>query len=163
MNNSGVELILNNCDAELRHIESLIALIGPLNNMVPYFNKYAIIRACGTIETSFKTIIVDHCNKRSKIQVKNFLNKKVRDSSTNPSYDKIIKMLNDFDENWAEQLKRNLKALPNYSNILTSLQSLVDTRNEFAHGGNPNVAFADTKRYFTETKEIINQMDTIIQ
>lgn len=163
MNNLGVEAILINCDEELIHIESLIALIGPLNNMVPYFNKYAIIRACGTIETSFKTIIVDHCNKRSKIQVKNYLNKKVRESSTNPSYDKIIRTLKDFDENWADQLKNNLRALPNYNSILTSLQSLVDARNEFAHGGNPNVAFADAKRYFLETKEIINQLDIIIQ
>ncbi len=162
MNNLDVATTLNDCESELLHIETLIAAMGPMNSMVPYFNKYSIIRACGTIETSFKTLIVDHCNKRSKKQVKNYLNKNVREGSSNPSYDKIIRMLKDFDITWANDLKTTLQGLGNYNSILTSLQSLVDARNEFAHGGNPTVAFIDTKRYFIETKAIIVHLDAII-
>lgn len=76
MNNTDVQQLLDNCDVELTHIASIITSLGGTNLTVPYLNKYSVIKSCGTIEISFKTLIADYCSKRSKSQVKNFLNKK---------------------------------------------------------------------------------------
>ncbi len=162
MNNLDVQQFLTDCDTELGHIETLINTLGGTNLIVPYLNKYSVIRACGTIEISFKTVIADYCSKRSKPQVKTFLNKKVRENSANPTYDKIIQILNDFDNNWVNNFKTQLQALPNYQIIQSSIQSLVDARNDFAHGGNPTVTFTDIKSYFSEAKVLIATLDSII-
>ena len=163
MKNLDVQALITGCLDEIIHIETLINAIGSTNHMVPYLNKYAIIKSCGTIEVSFKTIIVDHCSRRSKKQVKNFLNKNVRESSTNPSYEKILKTLKSFDDQWSSSLKAQLQTRPDYSTILTSLQSLVDARNEFAHGGNPNISIGYIKQYFTDAAEIIAAIDQIVR
>lgn len=162
MNNSDVQLLLTNCDAELTHINTIIVGLGGTNLVVPYLNKYSVIKSCGTIEISFKTLIADFCSKRSKPQVKNFLNKRVRENSANPSYSRILQILAEFDGNWVTNFKAQMQALPNYDSITSSIQSLVDARNDFAHGGNPTITFTDIKSYFDESKQLIVTLDNVI-
>lgn len=162
MNNSDVQQLLADCDTELAHIDTLITSLGGTNLIVPYLNKYSVIKSCGTIEISFKTLIADYCSKRSKQQVKNFLNRRVRENSANPSYNRIIQILADFDGNWVKNFKTQMKALANYNSITSSVQSLVDARNDFAHGGNPTITFSDIKQYFSESKFIIVTLDNVI-
>lgn len=144
MNNSDVQLLLTNCDSELAHIETIITGLG------------------GTIEIAFKPLIADFCSKRSKPQVKNFLNKRVRENSANPSYQRILQILAEFDGNWVTTFKTQMQSLANYNSITSSVQSLVDARNDFAHGGNPTITFADIKNYFDEAKQLILTLDNVI-
>jgi len=132
------------------------------SNIVPYINKYCIIRACGSIEIAFKTIIADFINRRSKIQIKNYINKYVRENSSNPSYDNICKLLKSFDSSWNTNFKSEVNKHPDKSKIMTSIESLVDARNEFAHGGNPNIPVQSTIDYFYDGKTLIEILDTII-
>lgn len=162
MNNSDVQLLLTNCDAELNHIDSIIVGFGGTNLIIPYLNKYSVIKSCGTIEISFKTLIADFCSKRSKQQVKNFLNKRLRDNSANPSYKRIQQILAEFDGNWVTNFRIQMQALPNYNRIISSIQSLVDARNDFAHGGNPTITFTDIKNYFYDSKQLIITLDNVI-
>ena len=162
MNNSDVQLLLDNCDTELMHINAIINGLGGTNLIVPYLNKYSVIKSCGTIEISFKTLIADFCSKRSKPQVKNFLNKRVRENSANPSYSRILQILAEFDKNWEITFKAQMQALPNYNSITSSIQSLVDARNDFAHGGNPTITFTDVHGYFSESKKLIITLDNVI-
>ncbi|MFK3811201.1 hypothetical protein ACI1VO_31630, partial [Escherichia coli] len=48
------------CLKELESIEKMIESSGPTTTIVKYLTRYSIIRTCGTIEYSFKTIISDH-------------------------------------------------------------------------------------------------------
>lgn len=162
MNNGDVQVLLDNCDSELAHIDTLITSIGGTNLIVPYLNKYAVIRSCGTIEVAFKTLIADYCSKRSKPQVKSFLNKRIRENSANPSYQNIINILKDFDSNWVTTFKTQMQALANYNSVQSSIQSLVDARNDFAHGGSPTLTFSDIRTYFVESKLIIVTLDAVI-
>jgi hypothetical protein len=84
MNNSDVEKSLLDCEDDLVRVRSIIDSMGIMSNVVPYLNKYAIIRACGAIEVGFKTILADCCSNGANSQVKNFINAKVRESSMNP-------------------------------------------------------------------------------
>jgi hypothetical protein len=162
MNNADVEILLTKCEIELKHIESIIEVHGGTSLIVPYLNKYSVIKSCGTIETSFKALIADYCNKKSKPQVKNFINKRIRYNSANPSYNNIKETLKSFDVNWASDFKNQMQNLANYNSIIRSIESLVNARNEFAHGGNPTITFTDIKNYFNESKEIILIIDNVI-
>ncbi len=46
--------------------------------------------------------------------------------------------------------------------IFTSLQSLVDARNDFSHGGNPTISLADVVSYYAHAKRIIEIMDAVV-
>ena len=46
---------------------------------------------------------------------------------------------------------------------MTSLQSLVDARNDFAHGGHPSTSISDLITYFTDSKEVIEVLDQIVR
>lgn len=163
MNNQDVEQELNRCQSELNQVKQLIDSLGLASSISPYLTKYSIIRACGVIETSFKSIIADFCSLRSKRQVKRFISKRVREGSANPSLDNIYKFLGDFDSVWKDGLKAKINLEPNRDNLRTSIESLVSARNEFAHGGNPNVSITDILTYFQHSRRIIELLDEVVQ
>jgi hypothetical protein len=162
MNNLEVEQTLINCETELDKVKIIIDVFGSTHEIVPYLTKYSLIRACGTIEQAFKTIVSDFCSQRGKKQVKRFLTKMVRESSMNPSFDNICKLLKKFDDNWHANLKIQLDNLPNKSALKTSLQSLVDARNDFAHGGHPTASFGDIQQHFKHAKEMMEILDNVV-
>lgn len=162
MNNLEVNEELDRCWAELNHVKTLIDGLGIASAIVPYLTKYTIIRACGAIELSFKTIIADRSSRRSKKQIKRFVSRRIREGSANPSYDNICNFLHDFDKDWNTNFKSQIKLQQDNANLLDSLQSLVDARNDFAHGGNPGASISDILTYFTNARRVIEIMDNVI-
>lgn len=162
MNNSDVKHILDSCKSDLYQVKTIINSLGLGSSIVPYLTHYATIRACGTIETAFKSIIADFCAYRSKIQVKSFLEAKIRENSCNPSYSNICSILKSFDDRWHSDLKSQVDAHINKSRLLTSLQSLVDARNSFAHGGNPSASISDVINYYDDSREVIELLDLVV-
>lgn len=162
MNNSDVERSLLECEDDLNRAKNIIDSMGIMSNVVPYLNKYAIIRACGAIEVGFKTILADCCSNGANSQVKNFINAKVRESSMNPRYSLILKLTEEFDEVWAQSFKAKINAHADKTKIFSSLDSLVNCRNEFAHGGNPSLSVYDVIRYFNDAKIILFLLDEVV-
>ena len=76
MNNTSVQSYLNDCQNELDNILTIIDSMGKTANFVPYLTKYAIIKACGTIERAYKDIISDYCITSVPTQVANYIEKK---------------------------------------------------------------------------------------
>jgi len=162
MNNADVDLQLTQCRTELDHVQTIINTFGITSPVTPYLTKYAVIRACGSIEVSFKALVADFCSKKSKKQVKRFIHMKIRKGSANPSQENIMNILNSFDENWKKNFKSNLKSDPQKQQIVVSLQSLVDARNEFAHGGSPTLSIADVLSHFDRARRVVEHVDAII-
>jgi len=162
MNNINVEKMLVDCYDELLQITSLLAGFGNTSPVALYLTKYALIRACGAIEQSFKALIADRCAHRSKAQVKRFLDRKIRESSVNPSYSNICCMLAEFDKVWQTDFKNGLKTNQNFLQIKTSLNSLVGARNDFAHGGSPSTSIGDVIIYFAHSRIVIEQIDVVV-
>lgn len=162
MNNNEVLLLLDECQDDLDKVGTIIDSLGQTSSVVPYLSKYAIIKACGTIEVAYKTIIADNCSKRTKKQVKTFIDNKVRDSSHNPSYTNICNLLDEFDSDWKDNFKQQVQIHTDRDEILTSLSSLVAARNEFAHGGNPTITISDVIRYYRFCRIVIEIIDNVV-
>ena len=162
MNNAEVAQLLDDCKVELDHVKTLVDGLGPASTIGPYLSRYAVIRACGAVETGFKAVIADFCSWRSKRQVKRFLARRIRDGSANPSFELMCKFLNDFDDGWKKSFKTRVNAEPTKNQLLTSLQSLVDARNDFAHGGHPIVTISDVLKYFQDSRRILEIMDDVV-
>lgn len=163
MHNKEVQQVLVDCENDLVQAKTIVASIGFTSNIVPYLTKYAIIKACGAIEVAYKAIVADFCSKRSKIQIKRYLDNKVREGSRNPTYSNLCKLLAEFDEEWNKIYKEKINAHSDKDNILFSLQSLVDARNDFAHGGNPTITLDDTIKHFSYCRVAVEIMDDIIK
>ena len=70
-------------------------------------------------------------------------------------------MLAEFDDRW--RLKFNeLLALEDKPQLKGSLTELVNARNEFAHGGNPDVKIEDTINYFSDGVKILEILDSVV-
>ena len=159
MSNADVQTLIDECDSEFIRIEGLIYHLTSTNPAVPFLTKYAIIKACGTLEQAFKVIISDFSCVGQSTQVKKFIDTSFRESSINPSLDNIHKSLKKFDEQWNNNFKGFLDADADISRIRASITSLNNARNQFAHGGNPTVTFNDIKNYFEDAKKIIDYID----
>lgn len=162
MNNAEVKAHLDACLADLLHVSTAISSLGVTSSLVPYLTNYAVIRACGAIEVSFKSLIADYCSHRSKKQVKRFLQVRIRRGSANPSFKNIIELLGQFDEDWKKTYKANIKSDPDKQHLLNSLQSLVDARNEFAHGGSPTLSIGDVVVHFKNAKKVVEHVDSVV-
>ncbi len=159
MNNQAATTLVHQCVIDLERIDLIIQALGSTNNAVPYLTKYAIIKVCGTLEQCFKTIISDFSCSGQSSQVNKFVDISFRESSINPNLDNIHKSLKKFDDQWNDNFKSFLNADPDASRIRDSIKSLNNARNEFAHGGNPTLSFADVNSYFMDAKKIIEYID----
>jgi len=134
MINGEVEGLLAECRDELTAITALLTGIGDAARPAPYIKKYAVIRATGSIESAFKQIIADRVDRDSHAQLKNFIAKKIRNSSCNPKLDMIQNMLSEFDGDWRARFDEKM-ALSDQPALKGALTELVKARNSFAHGG----------------------------
>lgn len=159
MNNENVQQLIQECDDDFQRIERIIEVLTSTNPAVPYLTKYALIKACGTLEQAFKIIISDFSCAGQSTQIRNYINSSFRESSINPNLDNIYKSLKKFDEEWNNKFKEFLSLDSELTKIRSSIQSLNNARNQFAHGGNPNVAFDDVKEYFKDAKIVINYLE----
>lgn len=162
MNNVNAAQLVAECQTELESIKALIEEYGSFSSVVPFLTNYSVIKACGTIEQSFKTIIADCCEKGQNQQVKTYIQNTFRDGSRNPNYDNICKSLVEFDTNWCALFKKTVNKKKNVSNLRTSLKSLNDARNAFAHGGKPNVSFSSVVEYFKDSLVIVTILDSVV-
>lgn len=133
----------------------MIEQMGSTHPPVSYLTKYSIIKACGTIECSFKAVISDHQYHGVPPQIQNFIDEKFRNSSMNPNYGNIEKSLRWFDKEWGKNFKKNINAHEHKERILDSLNSLCTARNVFSHGQNPTASFSNVIQYFKDCVLVI--------
>ncbi len=161
MNNHSVAQILQDCSDELHNIRALLVGLGDGAKPTPYVKKYAVIRATGAIEVGFKKIIADKVDDGHSIQIKNFIRKKVRESSFNPKFGLIENLLIEFDQRWKDKFDE-LLALEDKPALKGALAELVNARNEFAHGGNPDIDINKTISCFENGCKVLEILDQVV-
>lgn len=161
MNNQNAQSSIDSCLEELDRIDTLIVnLLGHTSPIIPYLTKYAIVRACGTIEYCFKTIIADlHTGSP---QVMNYIDSTIRSSSMNPSISNICNTLKKFDEDWNSSFTSKIRDYEHPQRLRDSIESLNNARNSFAHGGTPSSSFENVRNYFNDTVTIIEMLDEVV-
>ena len=161
MNNLEVEQLLQECRNELGSIKALLTGIGDAALPTPYIKKYAIIRATGSIESGFKQIIADRVDRDSHTQLKNFVARKIRNSSCNPRLDMIQGMLTEFDEEWRSRFDEKI-ALADQPVLKGALTDLVKARNSFAHGGAAELPIDKTIQCFEHACVVLLLLDQTV-
>jgi hypothetical protein len=163
MNNKTAQRTLVECLREVRDISLNIDKIGKLTPVALYLTHYAVIRCCGAIEVSFKSILADFSEDKSRIQAKNYIDKRFRDSPLNPSYANIQTSAGNFDENWGKAFKGLIASESDNERLKNSLDSLNKARNDIAHGKGSTVSFDDARKQFWDAWRVILVLDSTVK
>lgn len=161
MNNLEAQNSIDRCNDELQRIFHLIEGHGHMSPIVPFLTNYAIVKSCGTVEFCFKTIISD-IHAGQSVQIVNYIDNTIRNSSMNPSMDNICKTLKKFAPDWNESFKTKLNERENSQRLKSSLDSLNTARNTFAHGRTPASSFENIRTYFEDTIEVLKLLDEVV-
>lgn len=158
MNNINADTAIKDCLNELNRIERIINEEGATSPICSYLTKYALIRTCGTIEVSYKTIIADYYERYSSV-LGSFITHHVRNATRNGTYDNICTALKEFDETKSKNFKVTINSLTDKEKILSSMKSLNTARNNVAHGISSTLSFTDIKSYFNDSLIVIEKLD----
>jgi len=150
---------LDDCADELIRIKTRIDK-DKFDDMVKFLQRYAIIKACGTIETVAKNMIADQVDSDTNVEVQNYITVKVRDSSTNPKTGNISSLLGEFSQSWKTAFDGKINT---HTAEKGSLNSLVQLRNDFAHGQSPNTTINTIIRYFEDARIIIELLSETLE
>ena len=126
--------------------------------MVRYLVSYSVIKSCGTIEIVFKDIIYNHLIKNANQEAIAYFSKNVKESSSNPKIDNICSLLKQINVNWNTSFKSKATDIDKQS-----LNSLVELRNQLAHGNSITSSIDDVIIYFTCGCNILQVLDSIVK
>ena len=151
--------LIKNTDRELQEIRKWInADKNRFDTKTKYLIAYSVIKASGSIEVVFKQIIYDYLTREAGEKTATYIEKMILDSSCNPNTGNMSNLLQNISSEWKEQFD----ALVKESGKKSKINSLVQLRNDFAHGDNITVSIDTVFSYFDAAKDILNILDTVV-
>ncbi|MEA4895235.1 MAG: HEPN domain-containing protein [Oscillospiraceae bacterium] len=151
------EGMLTDCYREILLVESHINS-NPFDSLNPFLISYSVIKACGIIEVVYKSMIVQKISAGAMVEACNYFEKNIIDSSSNPKTGNILRLLEDINPVWKQSFEDRIHS----QNEKGSLNSLVNLRNDFAHGRSVTASIGDVKRYYQDARTILTWLDAII-
>mgnify|MGYP006994345604 FL=1 len=122
-----------------------------------YLISYAAVKASGTVEVIFKNMIYNYLIVGANEKAKGYLEKAIIDSSCNPNTGNMSNMLQNISPEWRTLFDQQVKQ----SGEKDKLNSLVQLRNDFAHGGSILVSIETVIKYFDSAVKILNILDNV--
>ena len=150
--------LINDCTKELNDIKKFINS-NPFNSMVRHLVSYSVIKSCGTIEIVFKDMLYTHLIQNANSEAISYFSKNIKGSSTNPKTGKISSILEQVNVQWKTSFEKKIVG----SKDKTSLNSLVDLRNQLAHGNAISCSINDVINQFNSGYKILKILDSIIK
>ena len=147
---------IHDCQSELTNIKNFITK-NPLDSMVKYLVSYSVIKSCGTIEIVYKDIIYNHLIQNANKEAIAYFSKNIKESSSNPKIENICSLLKQINANWNTSFKNNANNIDKQS-----LNSLVELRNQLAHGNSITSSIDDVITYFNCGCNILQVLDSIV-
>lgn len=155
--------ILTECSRQLTDIESKISETEPFDKTRAYLTQYALIKACGTLEYVFRSIVADFFDKSNQTQIHTYLDNTVRSGSMSATYENMSKLLVKFDKDWRNNFKNAVHGRDDCHKIIASANSLVTNRHLFAHGKPPTATFNDIHQYYQDALNLIYELDEVVK
>lgn len=146
--NEDEKRILDDCDLEIKNIKTWIDN-NKFDSNVKFLVAYAVVKASGSIEIVFKSMINTFLSQSCINETKVFLTKNIIDNSANPTPGNIEKHLEQFDSRRKARFSDLLKDSQDKGN----LKSLVSLRNDIAHGRTITSTINVVESYFESGKK----------
>lgn len=122
-----------------------------------YLAKFLTVLICGIYEELIETIINEWVSKLNCLEVSSFISKKIKLSFQNPKYKKIKELLDVLSEKWGNDFKANINP-----KSIDALESIVNQKNNIAHGEDSMITIIDIEKYYKDSLVIIETIEKII-
>ena len=124
--------------------------------------KYLTVLISGMYEDMIKKIINqlifnEMFAENTPQYLKEYISDKVDKSFRNPDQSNTKGFLKSFNKEWTKTLNQIID-----SECWNALESIVWQKNLIAHGNNSTITFNDIKKYYTNSIEIIKELDRLI-
>lgn len=153
---------LQDCTNELLDIEQKINSLSGFDKTKIYLTNYALIKACGTIEFVYRSIVADFFAGSSFSQIHTYLDNTVRKGSMSATYTNMCSLLGKFDDSWKANFKAAVEGHPDKNKMISSANSLVNNRHTFAHGRVPSATFQDIHNYYKDVLVMVALFDAVV-
>lgn len=153
--------LINECAGEIDDIESRISSSAK-DKSIKYLTYYALIRAAGTAEFVYRSIVFDHFSELGCNQINKYLESSVMRGSMSAKYEKMRELLGKFDDKWSKDFKERIKERDDKDRLIASSNSLVNVRHAFAHGLNTSVTISDIKQYYQDVQQLLSEFDAVV-
>lgn len=157
--NGEFEQMIEDTKEELKSIRKWINSGNQFDSKTRFLVSYAVIKTSGTVEVIFKNMIYNFLANGANDKTKSYLEKAIIDSSCNPNTGNMSNMLQNISSDWKIQFDEQVKQ----SGEKDKLNSLVQLRNDFAHGANISVSIEAVIRYFNSAVAVLNILDNVCQ
>ena len=154
--------MLGECDKELADIEQRIKKLSAFDKEKLYLTNYALIKACGTVEFIYRSIVADYFSKLNSDKIDKYIDTNIRSGSMSATYDNMSRLLGKFDDNWKKNFQNNVNQRGDKNKLISDSESLVTNRHSFAHGKTPSATFSDIKRYYSSVVILIRILDKVV-
>lgn len=142
---------------ELDNIRKWINAGNQFDSKTRYLISYAVIKASGTVEVIFKNMIYNCLSDGANEKAKGYFEKTIIDSSCNPNAGNMSNMLQNISSEGKTLFDQQVKQ----SGEKDKLNSLVQLRNDFAHGDSISVSIDTVIKYFDSAVKILNILDNV--
>ena len=163
MNNRNARAILQDAWKDIEEVRQSIAELSPTNRKVRHLTLYTLIRSCGAIELSTKTILFDFACSGLCPRTRAFLERKLLKSPANPDINKMSTTLKSFDPLWSKTFVSLVKTHPDQSELSQSIKTLASLRNQFAHGETISASFNNIRQYYANSWRIVRLFDSVVK
>jgi hypothetical protein len=121
-----------------------------------YFAKYLVVFICGCCEAVIESIICEYVDKHRDVKISKYVSESISAGFRNPDTDKIIALLEKFDETWGEAIK----LMPGVNK--KGMDSIIANKNGLAHSGYSTITMNQIIDLYTRAKPIIIKIDSIV-
>ena len=124
--------------------------------------RYAVIICAGAVERAYKSIIADYVTQNASAENDRYVNTVVRNSKNNPRLQNINALLKQFNEKWNDDFNREIKVRASYNMDVQNLASLVEARNDVAHGKSVTCSLEDIIRYYLSARQLVSKLEVVL-
>lgn len=124
--------------------------------------RYLCVLSSGYLENSIRIILESYTTVNSSLRIQRF-NEPIIGNITNCKTGKITKILEQFDPTWGTTFTSEINKKSKIPDeIKDSIDSLVQTRHDIAHGKNVGAGYVRIKGYFDKAEIVIQIINTIV-
>lgn len=151
----------NYVQAKLDYLDLLFNYFKSLNldeELKSHISKYLTVLISGIYEDSIKNILKESIHRESITkEVKGFIFKQIDTIFRNPTHKNLKGLLNRFNKAWLNKIHQKI-----VDEEWEALNSIVNNKNNIAHGDSSSITFDDIFTYYQKSKKILTELDSLI-
>jgi hypothetical protein len=140
---------------QLEHLFKQVRTLSHDDELLAHWSKYLCVLVCGFLEVSVVEIYSEFARNKSQVSVANYVQRQLR-GFQNPKMEKILSLAGSFNSSWRDALEK-----ATVGELKDAVDSIVNNRNNIAHGKNSDITFGRVKEYFGRAVKVVGMLEEL--